>query len=114
MTYLLQFVRRLASAAPQHRPVRVDEYARLNLPGFYGDAFIRVFVGDTSAQPAGDPELLLQMADCMNTINLEFSLETAELRENALFKADILIAVLTRFREALAAEAALAEQRADN
>jgi hypothetical protein len=114
MTYLLQYVRRLASAAPHYRPARVDEYARLNLPGFYGDAFIRVFVEDASAQPDGDPELLLQIADCMNTIGLEFSVETAELRQNSLFKVDILIAVLTRFRDALAAEAELAARRADN
>ena len=111
MTYLLQYVRRLASAAPQHRPARVDEYARLNLPGFYGDAFIRVFVEDTSAQADGDPELLLQIADCMNTINLEFSVETAELRENSLFKVDTLLGALHRFRDGLAAEAELAERR---
>jgi hypothetical protein len=57
---------------------------------------------------------MLQIADCMNTINLEFSVQTAQLRENSLFKGDTLIATLVRFREALAAEAALAEQRADN
>ena len=44
----------------------------------------------------------------MHTINLEFSVETAQLRENSLFKADTLITTLVRFREALAAEAALA------
>ncbi len=33
-----------------------------------------------------DPQLVLLIADCTNTINLEFSLETAELRENSLYK----------------------------
>lgn len=42
MSYLLQHARRLTSNA------RVDEYTRLNRPGLYGDAFVRVFVEDTS------------------------------------------------------------------
>jgi hypothetical protein len=58
-----------------------------------------------------DPQLVLQIADCTNTINLEFSLETAQLRENSLFKVDTLLGALHRFRDGLAAEAELAEQR---
>jgi hypothetical protein len=112
MTYLLQHLRRGASTA-HRRNARVDEYARLNRPGLYGDAFIHAFVGDTTGRHRR-PRLVLQMADCVHTINLEFSVETAQLRENSLFKADTLITTLIRFREALAAEAALAEQRADN
>jgi hypothetical protein len=103
MTYLLKHLRR-------RRAARVDEYLRLNRPGLYGDAFIRVFVEDTSKR-SRLPHIRLKIADCINTINLEFSLETAQLRENALFKADTLIETLTSFREALAAEAALAEER---
>ena len=101
MSYLLQHARRLTSNA------RVDEYIRLNRPGLYGDAFVRVFVEDTSRLP----HIRLKIADCINTINLEFSLETAQLRENSLFKADTLIETLISFREALAAEAALAQER---
>jgi hypothetical protein len=42
MSYLLQYALRLISNA------RVDEYIRLNHAGLYGDAFVRVFVEDTS------------------------------------------------------------------
>ena len=56
-------------------------------------------------------ELVLQIADCTNTINLEFSVETAQLRENSLFKVETLIGALHRFRDGLAAEAELAAQR---
>ncbi len=112
MTYLLQLLRRPGSPVRRGH-TRVDEYARLNRPGLYGDAFIRVFVSDTTRW-RHETEFLLQIADCMNTINVEFSVETAQLRDNSLFKADTLIETLVRFREALAAEAALAEHRADN
>ena len=113
MSYLLRYARRPDSIAPRTPAARVDEYARLNRPGLYGDAFVRVFVEDTTACRRGrrHPRLVLQIADCTNTINLEFSLETAELRENSLFKVDTLLGALYRFRDGLAAEAELAEQR---
>ena len=103
MSYLLQHARRLASTA------RVDEYIRLNHPGLYGDAFVRVFVEDTARlrRRKRDPQTSLKIGDCVNTIALEFSLENAALRENSLYKIDTLIGALTRFREALAAEVAL-------
>jgi len=112
MSYLLQYARRLDSIAPRRAAARVDERVRLNRPGLYGDAFVRVFVEDTTARRRrrrnGDPRLVLRIADCTNTINLEFSLETAQLRENSLFKVDTLLGALRRFRDGLAAEAALA------
>jgi hypothetical protein len=114
MSYLLQYARRPDSIAPRRPAARVDEYARLNRPGLYGDAFVRVFVEDTTARRHRrdrDPQLVLQIADCTNTINLEFSLETAQLRANSLFKVDTLLGALHRFRDGLAAEAELAEQR---
>jgi hypothetical protein len=103
MSYLLQHARRLTSNA------RVDEYIRLNRPGLYGDAFVRVFVEDTSRlrRRRRDPRTSLKIGDCVNTIALEFSLEDATYRENSLYKLDTLIGALQRFREALAAEAAL-------
>ena len=114
MSYLLQYARRPDSIAPRRPAARVDEYARLNRPGLYGDAFVRVFVGDTAARRRRrdrDPQLVLQIADCTNTINLEFSLDTAQLRENSLFKVDTLLGALERFRDGLNAEAELAKQR---
>jgi hypothetical protein len=114
MTYLLQYARLPDSIAPRTPAARVDEYARLNRPGLYGDAFVRVFVEDTTARRRRrnrDPKLVLQIADCTNTINLEFSLKTAQLRENSLFKAETLLGALHRFRDGLAAEAELAARR---
>ena len=104
MSYLLQHARRLTSNA------RVDEYTRLNHPGLYGDAFVRVFVEDTSRlrrRNRRDPRTSLKIGDCANTIALEFSLEDETYRDNSLYKIDKLIDALQRFREALAAEAAL-------
>jgi hypothetical protein len=112
MSYLLQYARRPDSIAPRTTAARVDEYARLNRPGLYRDAFVRVFVEDTTRRRRDrDPQLVLQIADCTNTVNLEFSLETAQLRENSLFKVDTLLGALHRFRDGLATEAELAEQR---
>ena len=111
MSYLLQFARRPASISRRRTVARVDSYARLNRPGLYGDAFVRIFVEDTTARRRRrDPRLQLQIADCINTINLEFSLETAQLRQNSLFKVDTLLDALHGFRDALAAEAEIAER----
>ena len=114
MSYLLQYARRPDSITPRTPVAHVDEYARLNRPGLYGDAYVRVFVEDTTARRrrrGADPQLVLQIADCTNTINLEFSLETAQLRENSLFKVNTLLGALHHFRDGLAAEAKLAAER---
>jgi hypothetical protein len=112
MSYLLQYARRPDSIAPRPKcGVRVDEHTRLNRPGLYGDAFVRVFVEDTSRGRRRAPKIDLQIADCTNVINLEFSLVDARFRENSLFKIDTLLGALHRFRDALAAEADLAANR---
>jgi hypothetical protein len=103
MTYLLQHTRR-----PRSTGARLDEKLRLNRPGLYGDAYVRVFVGRTRRRRV--PRFELEIADCDNTINLEFSVDTPELRENSLYKADRLIGALQRFRDALAAEADIYEK----
>jgi hypothetical protein len=48
MSYLTRYATRALGGVRLEPGVRVDEYTRLNLPGFYGDAFVRVFVEDTS------------------------------------------------------------------
>jgi hypothetical protein len=114
VSYLLQYARRPLSIATRSEQARVDENIRLNRPGLYGDAYVRVFVEDTTARRRrrnGDLRLTLRIADCVNTINLEFDLAAAVYRENSLFKIDTLLDALNRFRDALAAEAELAEQR---
>jgi hypothetical protein len=101
VSYLLHYARRPDSIAARTPAARVDEHARLNRPGLYGDAFVRVLVEDTTAhRRRRDPQLVLQIADCTNTINLELSLETAQLRENSLFKAESCSARSTAFATA--------------
>ncbi len=118
MSYLAQYAdRRPASSRGVRRGVRVDERLILNRPRFDGGAYMRVFVEDTSYRTGRfrstppSPRLRLRVADCAHQVNLEFSVETAELRENALFKIDTLLGALTRFRHGLAAEAELYAKR---
>jgi hypothetical protein len=47
----------------------------------------------------------------VNEVNLEFSIDSAEARENSLYKIETLIYALHEFRVGLAAEAELREQR---
>ena len=53
------------------------------------------------------PRLTLRIADCVHEVNLEFSVDSPELRENSLYKVQTLIAALERFRAGLRAEAEL-------
>lgn len=113
MSYLTQYaVSRPASVRPARRGARVDERTLLNRPAFDGGAQVRVYVEDTSDRKLRrrrlpSPRLKLRIADCVNEINLEFSVDTAERRENSLYKIETLIAALERFRAGLAAEADL-------
>ena len=115
MSYLTRYATRALGGVRPRPGARVDEYTRLNLPGFYGDSFVRVFVEDTSRpklrRDIPEPKLRLRIADCTNTINLEFSVASAGERENSLFKIDTLLAALRRFRDGLDAEAELYAQR---
>jgi hypothetical protein len=118
MSYLVDYaVRRPTSAGRARRRARVDECVRLNRPRFDGGAFVRVLVDSTSGRRRRlrsgppSPRLRLRIADCANQVNLEFSVDSAELRENSLFKIDTLLGALHRFREALACEAELYEAR---
>ena len=113
MSYLIHYaLSRSSQRRPIRRGARVDECALLNRPAFDGGAHVCVFVEDTSGRRlrrrrAPSPQLTLQIADCVNEINLEFSVDSAELRENSLYKIETLIAALERFRMGLAAEAEL-------
>ena len=116
MSYLLQHAtRRPTSARRSRNGARVDEQTLLNRPDFCGGAFVRVFVEDTSSKRVRrrppSPRLRLCIADCANRINLEFAVEAPAVRENSLHKIDSLLAVLHRFRDGLADEAALYAER---
>ena len=54
---------------------------------------------------------MLTLADCRRRVQLEFFLGTKDARRLALKKIDLLIDVLTRFRDALQKEIDLIEQR---
>jgi hypothetical protein len=116
MSYLLTHAaRRPTSFGRAARGARVDERLVLNLPDFDGGSYVRVFVEDTTGRrvrrrpPA--PRIKLRIADCSNTIALEFGVASAESRENSLHKIETLLGALARFREALVAEADLYEHR---
>ena len=112
MSYLLQYARLPASIRRQSASARIDERTILNLPEFDGGAHVRCYVEDTSARRKHrDARIKLRIADCCHQINLEFSLSSEEARENALYKANTLIAALHRFRDALAEETELAARR---
>jgi hypothetical protein len=95
----------------------VDERTRLNLSAYDGGAEVGVFVEDTSNRKVRrfrqlpSPRLKLRISDCNDYIQLEFSVDSREQRENSLYKIETLIAALERFRAGLAAEAALRELR---
>lgn len=114
MSYLTQYAtQRLAPDRPRRRGVRLDERTLLNRPAFDGGAHVRVFVEDTSGRkrrgwrPLPSPRLKLRIADCVNEVHLEFSVDSTAERENSLYKVATLIAALERFHEALRAEAEL-------
>jgi hypothetical protein len=115
MSYLAQYA--LPDAAPRPtRGARVDLDVLLNRPEFDGGASVRAFVQDTSRHPFGrrrlpKPRLILQISDCVNEINLEFSVSSYDLRENSLHKIETLIDALAAFRAGLAAEAELRARR---
>ena len=117
MSYLTQYTLRRPSPLRVRRGVRVDECTPLNLPEFDGGAHVRVFVEDTSQRKIRlrrsppSPKLRLRIGDCANVIHLEFGVECADRRENSLHKIDTLLSALHRFRDGLAAEAQLYEQR---
>ena len=116
MSYLTPYVARRPilgwRAGGGRRGVRVDERLLLNLPGFHGGAFVRVFVEDTSTKTRWrdappEPRVRLRIADCDDEISLWFELDTAESRTNSLHKIDTLLGSLHRFRDALRVEADL-------
>jgi hypothetical protein len=111
MSYLTSYVLR----NPHVRGAGVDEKLRLNLPGFHGGAYVRVFVEDTTFRKwrrrPPQPRIRLRIADCSHEIALWFELESEAARENSLHKIDTLLGALQRFRAALDAEAELYAHR---
>ncbi len=99
---------------------RLNERKLLNLPGFYSGAYVAVYVEDTAQRelfrhpdctgecarcPVNfEPRTTLEIADCSDTITLEFDLDSQAGRENSLHKLDTLLAALKLFRTAYVEE----------
>ena len=99
-----------------NKKFHLNERAFLNIPSDLR-AYIIAFVEDTSIYPACCDEyreggqISLRIADCYNEIELYFDLSTVRERENSLYKAGKLADILTRFRDAIKAEAEAIEKR---
>jgi hypothetical protein len=117
MSYLAPYaLHRPASTHTARRGARFDERILLNRPAFDGGAYVRVFVEDTSHRKLRwrrlpSPRLKLRIADCVNEVNLEFAVDSADVRANSLHKVATLIAALERFQAGLQVEAELRMER---
>ncbi len=110
---------------PEPYKARVDVRRFLNFPGFHDGAYIVAYVEDTRprridaarsrrsfpSDPVPRARTILEIADCGERINLEFSLYSDLQVQNSLYKVDSLLHALTEFRAGLVEEAQLYAQR---
>jgi len=96
---------------------RVNERWFLNLPGFHGGAYVVAYVEDTSdcglrhqryhdddcsCCPGNfEPRTILEIADCSDSIRLDFDVDSEAGRANSLHKLDTLLAAVQTFRAGL-------------
>lgn len=100
---------------------RLNKREFLNLPGHHDNAYIVAYVENTTEREPeknydGEPKsihprMILEIADCIKQINLEFDIYNAGARQNSFHKVDTLIETLESFREAMAEESTLYKQR---
>jgi hypothetical protein len=99
---------------------RVNERWFLNLPGFHGGAYVVAYVEDTRERDLMvnvncdedctrcpynfEPRMILEIADCHDSISLDFDVDTEAGRANSLHKLDTLISALRVFRAGVVAE----------
>ena len=99
---------------------RVNERWFLNLPGFHGGAYVVAYVEDTRERDLMvnvdcdeectrcpynfEPRMILEIADCNDSISLDFDIDTEAGRANSLHKLDTLISALRVFRAGVVAE----------
>lgn len=92
--------------------------AMLNRPGHESTAAIVAEVRNTAGEPddldehwVRTPEYQLQLSDCDRRVRYDLSFGDAECHRNNLHKVDTMIRLLTEFREGLAAETKLYNER---
>jgi hypothetical protein len=110
VSYLLQYTRRPTRTRRRAHNARVDERLRLNRSDFDGGAEVGVrrgHLGEAVAPPSAVAAAQASDRRLRKPDHLEFAVESAELRDNSPYKIETLIAALTRFRDALVAEAEL-------
>ena len=105
-----------APASPGGTSERSGLFLRrfLNRPGHHAGDYILIDVPATSGTEAEYDNIVFELADCHRRARLDFPLWDAEDRRNSLHKADVLVESMLRFREALAAAAAVAARRERN
>jgi hypothetical protein len=98
----------------------VNERWFLNLPGFHGGAYVVAYVEDTRERDLMvnvncdedctrcpynfEPRMILEIADCNDSISLDFDVDTEAGRANSLHKLDTLISALRVFRAGVVTE----------
>lgn len=98
--------------------------ALLNRPGHQSTGAIVAEVEDTSGWKPGkagdgndidrynlEPEWIFQVSDCARAVSFDVNFYDKDGRENSLKKVDVMIDCLTKFRDGLAAEQKLYEER---
>jgi hypothetical protein len=84
----------------------------LNQPGFHSTGFIYAVVEDTETDDARwGASVSLTLGDCSKQVSFAFDMDDARGRENTIYKVDLILDTLTRFKEALVPEIKLAEER---
>lgn len=97
-------------------PYRVRIRRFLNVLGYHAGAYVIATVEDSSRGRKPEwrhVDIDLTLADCGRVVSFDFDLDTKGARRNSLRKVDIMVEVLTLFREALQEEARLAASRED-
>lgn len=82
----------------------------LNTPGFHSTGHILAYVEKTQHNQHR-VDVSFTLADCSRQIELCFDLDTAEGRKNSLYKLDLLIGSITKFRKAFLEECRVQEKR---
>jgi hypothetical protein len=83
----------------------------LNRAGHHGGAYVLGVVTKTEPSDEHDSYANLELSDCSRRVSFDFPMWTARERENSVRKARLLADALTRFADAVAAEAELARVR---
>jgi hypothetical protein len=94
----------------------------LNMPGHHAGAYVRAYVEDTKDRDLEEshgknryhnfePRMVLEIADCSGSVELEFDLYTGNRRQNSFHKIDTLIEALQDFREGLVEESTRYKRR---